>query len=52
MTCEKCDAVRARRLETRHLVGRPCDICDGRGWDYLGRRCRHCSEVDAPEENR
>jgi hypothetical protein len=24
----------------RHRLGQPCDICDGRGFDYLGRPCR------------
>lgn len=41
MTCEKCDEAR-KRDGTPWKIGEPCDVCDGRGVDYLGRDCRHC----------
>ncbi len=48
-TCERCDDMRL--IEGRdHLVGRPCDICDGRTRDFLGRPCRHCTET--PKERK
>lgn len=38
--CAECDDAR-HRDGTPQKVGQPCDICDGRGYDYLGRLCRH-----------
>lgn len=26
--------------DTGHAIGEDCDICDGRGFDYIGRECR------------
>lgn len=42
--CKTCDNLRERH-GLRSRVGFPCDICDGRGVDYLGRDCRHCRAV-------
>jgi len=38
--CSKCDE-RRRKDGLPQKVGQPCDICDGRGFDYIGRPCRH-----------
>lgn len=27
-------------LAPKHAMGGECDICDGRGFDYIGRQCR------------
>lgn len=39
MTCTECDKRRA--IDMPNQVGQPCDICNGQGFDYLGRVCRH-----------
>lgn len=44
MSCAQCDLLREREGRS-HLKGAPCDICNGTGYDYLGRACRH-SHVD------
>lgn len=33
-------AVEAKRPSRTHALGEPCDICDGRGFDFIGRPCR------------
>lgn len=43
--CSACDAARRRNDWERHDLGKPCDICAGRGVDYIGRRCRHAEFV-------
>jgi hypothetical protein len=47
-TCSPCDDLRKRK-GTPQLVGQPCDICDGRGIDYLGRACRHAPHSGSQE---
>ena len=39
--CVKCDRLRDLFGEPSYRIGRTCDICDGRGVDFLGRKCRH-----------
>ncbi len=43
--CSACDDVRRRQWKP-HLVGKPCDICGGRGYDYLDRVCRHLPHTE------
>lgn len=40
MPCITCDANRTRQ-GTPQLVGKPCDVCNDTGVDYLGRYCSH-----------
>jgi hypothetical protein len=40
--CETCDKLRKREGRT-HLIGKPCDICNGTRSDFGGSACRHCA---------
>lgn len=35
----------ANTAKKAHAKGEPCAVCDGTGFDYLGRRCRHLVEA-------
>lgn len=50
MTCSQCDIERKVAGQASR-IGQPCDICGGRGYDYLGRSCRHCSSLPAESDD-